>query len=75
MKDTILQIIPCPVELWARYKQKDDEFSTRVICLALIEEEEDGYTCRRVVGMDWCSDEISLVESNANFLSYSDKPE
>ena len=70
----ILQIIPCATELYARYKQDDGEFQTRVVCLALVEEKVGNETYRRVVGMDWCGGEISSVESNANFLGYADKP-
>jgi hypothetical protein len=69
----ILQIIPCSSELYARFKQGDGEFQSRVICLALVEEKEGSEIYRRVVGMDWCEGEISSVETNANFLGYSDK--
>lgn len=70
----IIQIIPCSTELYARFKQGDGEFTTRIVCMALVEETEGGITYRSVVGMDACDDVISAVEGNVNFLGYTDEP-
>jgi hypothetical protein len=70
----ILQIIPCSVPLYAIYKQDNAEFSTRVVCLALVEETEEEPVYRQVIGMEQCDDEIALVTTSRNFVRYSDKP-
>ena len=69
----ILQIIPCTIPLWAKYQDKGQPcFTNQIICLALVED-EDGE--RIIGGVDVCETELSLVESSANFIGYSNKPE
>jgi len=73
MKTKILQIITCSTELYARYKDAND-FTTRIVCLALIEETDDDVTFQSVVGMDCVDDEFSIAERSSNFTGYTDKP-
>lgn len=71
---TIIQIIPIAHDLYAEYKQDGGNFTSKIVCLALMEEKKEDGLYRWVQGMDWCGGEISGVESNRNFLSYVDKP-
>lgn len=73
----IIQIIPCGIPLYAVFQNSKndggDKFTSRIVCLALVEHDEP-CLCRTVVGMNWCESEISSVELSSNFVGYSDDP-
>ena len=63
--EKIVQIIPAPNNLYARYKETDGEqFLDKVVCLALIED-EDGY--RYVAPMIVMDESITDVGGISNF--------
>ena len=68
----IIQIIPCPHELYAEYKDGDERFTTKIVCLALVETtNRSGDVFTTVEGVD-C--ELDEVQSNGNFVGYRDTP-
>lgn len=70
---TIIQIIPCTHELFAIYKDGVGEWSTRVVCLALTETQDDlHHRYRDVIPMEMLSDGVHLVDESADdFVGYS----
>ena len=54
MNETILQIIPAPSDMWVEEKEDGGIYKSRVVCLALIEGEEEstGEKYRYVAPMD-----------------------
>lgn len=54
MNETILQIIPAPSDMWVEEKEDGSIYKSRVVCLALIEGEEEstGEKYRYVAPMD-----------------------
>ena len=54
MNETILQIIPAPSDMWVEEKEDGIVYKSRVVCLALIEGEEEptGEKYRYVAPMD-----------------------
>lgn len=65
MEEKILQIIPA--NGWsAKYTQEDGDFTSPLVCWALVED-EDG--TRRVVGLDG-ADYVDTAECAVNFQRY-----
>lgn len=69
MERKILQIVPAPADMWVKCGDSNDTFYTRVVCLALVED-EDGF--RDVQLMDVTSGDglIDLLEGS-NVIVYS----
>lgn len=63
MNNKILQIIPAPVGMCARYEDENGMFTTPIVCLALFE--EDGY--RYVEPMDMIDNGVIGSACGANF--------
>lgn len=71
---TIIQIIPCTKKLFAAYSQNDGDFTSEVICLALVESDDEDIPRRTVQGMTLCDYELDLCETSNNFLRYQTDP-
>ena len=71
MTSTILQIMPCPVDICAKYKSVDDRYyKTLLVCFALVETELDGKRWRNVIGMELRGGRIELVPECYEFDGY-----
>lgn len=65
--DRILQIMPAPTGMRAKYKVEDDTEIMPVICLALVEEDGDTFVKPMVA---WDDGDTMAADSASNFVGY-----
>ena len=73
----ILQIIPCTKDVYARFfcqlKDSKEIWTEKVVCFALIENNQGDYDSKKVVGMI-AGEEIQVAEFDDYFIEYTDTP-
>ena len=73
----ILQIIPCTKDLYARFFWKFEDYkeiwTEKVVCFALIENDQGDYDSKKVVGMI-AREQIEVAEFDDKFTEYDDTP-